>query len=48
VLLDRADLPGAAVALAGAGTCLVWRLLAIWRNWSAPSPVTAPGGPPSG
>lgn len=46
VLLDGADLPGAVVAVAGAGTCLVWRLLAIWRHWSAPSPVSALGGQP--
>lgn len=26
------------VALLGGGVCLVWRLLAIWRNWQAPKP----------
>lgn len=26
------------VALAGGGLCLVWRLLALWRNWHAPMP----------
>lgn len=36
---DRADLPVVAVALAGAGVCLVWRLLALWRGWQAPMPA---------
>lgn len=36
---DRADLPVLAVALAGAGVCLVWRLLALWRGWQAPMPT---------
>ncbi|HEY1133722.1 MAG TPA: trimeric intracellular cation channel family protein [Nocardioides sp.] len=27
------------VALAGAAVCLVWRLLALWRNWQAPMPA---------
>ncbi|MDP2772105.1 MAG: trimeric intracellular cation channel family protein [Nocardioides sp.] len=35
----RADLPVLAVALAGAGVCLVWRLLAMWRGWLAPMPT---------
>ncbi|MCW2853957.1 MAG: putative rane protein YeiH [Nocardioides sp.] len=35
----RADLPVLAVALAGAGVCLVWRLLAMWRGWQAPMPT---------
>jgi uncharacterized membrane protein YeiH len=39
VLGDRADLPVIAVAIAGAGVCLVWRLLALWRNWRAPMPA---------
>jgi uncharacterized membrane protein YeiH len=39
VLLDRADLPEVAIAVAGAGVCLVWRLLAMWRNWRAPMPA---------
>ena len=30
------DVPTWAVALAGGGLCIVWRLLAIWRNWQAP------------
>ncbi|WP_223393505.1 trimeric intracellular cation channel family protein [Nocardioides rotundus] len=36
VLLDRAGLPFGVVALGGAGLCLSWRLLAMWRRWSAP------------
>ena len=28
-----------AVAIAGAGVCLVWRLLAMWRDWQAPMPT---------
>ena len=36
---DRADLPVVVVALAGAGVCLVWRLLALWRGWQAPMPT---------
>ena len=39
----RMDLPTVAVAAAGAGACLVWRLLAMWRDWRAP----LPGGPAS-
>lgn len=39
VLGTRADLPGLLVALAGAGVCLVWRLLAMWRDWRAPMPA---------
>ena len=39
----RQDLPTVAVAVTGASVCLVWRLLAIWRDWRAP----LPGGPAS-
>jgi uncharacterized membrane protein YeiH len=39
VLLDRADLPEVVMAVAGAGVCLSWRLLAMWRNWRAPMPA---------
>nr|WP_227463555.1 trimeric intracellular cation channel family protein [Nocardioides lijunqiniae] len=39
VVGTRNDLPVLAVALAGAGVCLVWRLLAIWRGWQAPMPT---------
>ena len=39
VLGDRADLPVVAVAILGAGVCLVWRLLAMWRDWRAPMPA---------
>jgi uncharacterized membrane protein YeiH len=38
VLLDRTDLPVFVVATAGFCTCLVWRLLALVRGWSAPLP----------
>jgi uncharacterized membrane protein YeiH len=38
VLLDRTDLPVMVVAAAGFSTCLVWRLLALVRGWSAPLP----------
>lgn len=39
VLADRGDLPRALVVVAGFAVCLVWRLLALWRNWSAPTPA---------
>jgi uncharacterized membrane protein YeiH len=39
VVGTRADLPVLAVAFAGAGVCLVWRLLAMWRGWQAPMPT---------
>lgn len=39
VVGTRADLPVLVVALAGAGVCLVWRLLAMWRGWQAPMPT---------
>lgn len=35
----RADLPVVVVAVAGAGVCLGWRLLALWRDWQAPKPT---------
>ncbi|HWM73526.1 MAG TPA: trimeric intracellular cation channel family protein [Nocardioides sp.] len=35
----RQDLPTTAVAIAGAGVCLIWRLLAMWRGWQAPMPT---------
>jgi uncharacterized membrane protein YeiH len=38
VLLDRTDLPVVVVSAAGFTTCLVWRLLAMVRGWSAPLP----------
>jgi uncharacterized membrane protein YeiH len=34
-----ADLPTLAVAVLGGGTCLTWRLLAMWRHWQAPMPT---------
>jgi len=39
VLGRDAGLPVFAVAGAGAGTCLVFRLLAMWRDWRAPLPT---------
>jgi uncharacterized membrane protein YeiH len=39
VVGTRNDLPVLAVAFAGAGVCLVWRLLAMWRGWQAPMPT---------
>lgn len=36
--LDRLALPFGVVALTGAGVCLTWRLLAMWRGWHAPLP----------
>ena len=36
VVGDRLDVPVVAVTILGAGVCLVWRLLAMWRDWSAP------------
>ena len=38
VLLDRTDVPALVVVTAGFSTCLVWRLLALVRGWSAPLP----------
>ena len=35
----RQDLATLPVAIAGAGVCLVWRLLAMWRGWQAPMPT---------
>lgn len=39
VLGTRADLPVVVVAAAGAGLCIAWRLLAMWRQWQAPKPT---------
>ena len=39
VLLDRADVALAIAAVTGALVCLVWRLLAMWRDWRAPLPM---------
>ncbi len=39
VLGERAELPVLVVALTGAAVCLVWRLLAMWRDWQAPMPT---------
>jgi uncharacterized membrane protein YeiH len=38
VVGDNLSLPVAVSALVGAATCLVWRLLAMWRHWRAPLP----------
>jgi uncharacterized membrane protein YeiH len=37
VLGTELDLPRLAVSALGAGICLVWRLLAMWRGWQAPT-----------
>ena len=34
----RLDAPVVLVTVLGAGVCLVWRLLAVWRDWRAPMP----------
>ena len=34
----RLDLPTLVVAVAGAGLCTTWRLMAMWRRWQAPKP----------
>lgn len=39
VLGERWDQPMGVVVPLAAGTCLVWRLLAMWRNWQAPMPT---------
>ena len=39
VLGDRLDQPMYVVVPLAAGTCLVWRLLAMWRGWQAPMPT---------
>ena len=39
VLGSRMDLPVLVVATAGAGLCIAWRLVAIWRRWQAPRPT---------
>ncbi len=33
------DLPLGVVVVTGAGLCIVWRLLALWRHWQAPVPT---------
>ena len=35
----RLDLPVLVIAVAGAGVCILWRLVAMWRNWQAPVPA---------
>jgi len=39
VLLHEIDQPLAVSALCGGSLCLVWRLIALRRNWSAPLPA---------
>ncbi len=39
VLGEHLDLPVVAFVLTGAGVCLTWRLLALWRGWQAPMPT---------
>lgn len=36
---SRLDLPVVVIAFTGAGVCIVWRLVAMWRNWQAPRPA---------
>ncbi len=33
------DLPLGVVVVTGAGLCIGWRLLALWRHWQAPVPM---------
>ncbi|MDI6908594.1 trimeric intracellular cation channel family protein [Nocardioides sp.] len=35
----HADLPLGVVVATGAGLCIGWRLLALWRHWQAPVPM---------
>lgn len=39
VVGTRADLPLGVVVVTGAGLCIGWRLLALWRHWQAPVPM---------
>ena len=39
VVLDRLGQPSPLMATAGAGVCLVWRLLALRLHWRAPMPT---------
>ena len=39
VLGARLELPVVLVAVAGAGLCTIWRLVAVWRRWQAPKPT---------
>jgi len=39
VVGDSLGFPIGVVAVLGGGTCLVWRLLAMWRHWQAPMPT---------
>jgi uncharacterized membrane protein YeiH len=39
VVLERLDVPTLVLAFAGAGVCLVWRLLALRLHWRAPMPT---------
>jgi len=39
VVLRRAEVALPIAAALGAGVCLVWRLLAVWRDWRAPMPT---------
>ena len=39
VVGEELGLPVLLSALLGGGACLVWRLLAIWRQWQAPLPA---------
>ncbi len=39
VVGQQLGLPVVLLTVAGAGVCLIWRLLAVWRNWQAPMPM---------
>ncbi|ABL82417.1 MULTISPECIES: trimeric intracellular cation channel family protein [unclassified Nocardioides] len=39
VVGTHVDLPLGVVVVTGAGLCIVWRLLALWRHWQAPVPT---------
>lgn len=39
VIGDLLSAPMTLISIAGFGVCLGWRLLAMWRDWSAPMPT---------
>jgi uncharacterized membrane protein YeiH len=48
VLADRADLPMPAVATGAALAVFAFRLVAMWRHWTAPGAPWRPGRSPGG